>query len=61
MYGSNVMYSQRSAMSMRQPRKSWLGSAGNDMKKIGVRGWRKVETPGKWTLKEAKVLTRPWS
>ena len=59
MYGSNVRYSQRSAMSTQQPRKRWLGSAENDMKKMSVRGWRKIETPGKWILKEAKVLTRP--
>jgi hypothetical protein len=35
-----------------------LGSAENDMKKMGVRGWRKRKTPGNWILKEAKVLTR---
>ena len=59
MYGSNVRYSQRSAMSMQRPRKRWLGSVENDVKKMGVRGRRKRETPGKWILKEAKVLTRP--
>jgi len=59
MYGSDVMYSQRSAMSMQRQRKRWLGSVENDVKKMGVRGWRKRETPGKWILKEAKVLTRP--
>jgi hypothetical protein len=55
------MYSQRSAMSTQQPRKRWLGSAENDRKKMDVRGWRKIETPGKWILKEAKVLTGPLS
>jgi hypothetical protein len=58
MYGSNVMYSQISAMSMQQPRKRWLGSVENDMKKRSVRGWRKIEAAGKWIVKEAKVLTR---
>jgi hypothetical protein len=59
MYGSNVMYSQRYAMSMHQPRRRWMGSVENDVKEMSVRRWRKIEKPGKWILKEAKVLIRP--
>jgi len=46
-------------MSVGKPRKRRLGDFENDLKKMGVRGWRKVGWErGAWKLilKEAKVL-----
>ena len=48
--------------SVGKPRKSCLGDAGNDLNKIGVRGWRKIsEDKDAWRLilKEARVLHGP--
>ena len=47
-----------------KPRKRWLNSVENDVKKIGVRGWRKIakdRDAWKLILRKARVLHGPQS
>jgi hypothetical protein len=48
--------------SVEKPRKRWLDDAENDLKKMGVRGWRKIakdRDAWKLILKEARILHGP--
>ena len=48
--------------SVRMPSKQWVDGLENDLKKMGVRGWRKVarDTDSwKWILKDGTVLHGP--
>ena len=48
-------------MSVEKPRKRWLDDAENNLKKIGVRGWRKIarlRDAWKLILMEARVFHR---
>jgi hypothetical protein len=50
--------------SVGKPRKMWLDDVENDLKKMGVRGWRKIakdRDAWKLILKEARVLHGPYS
>ena len=45
--------------SVEEPRKRWLNDVKNDVKKIGVRGWRKIAEDRdcwKYIVKEARVV-----
>jgi hypothetical protein len=48
--------------SVGKPRKRWSGDVENDLKKMGVRGWRKIardRDAWKLILKEVRVLHGP--
>ena len=50
--------------SIGKPRKRWLGDNENDLKKMGVKGWRKAARDNdtwKLILKEAKVSRGAYS
>jgi len=44
---------------LKKPRKKWLDDVENDLKKMDVRGWRKIarnRDASKLTLKEARIV-----
>ena len=51
------------SLSVGKPRKGWLGCVDNDLKKMSVRGWRKIardRDAWKFVLKGARIMHRPY-